>query len=116
MLRCLGAELSSLFTSYIDGAYSSNVTVEAIYSTSVNLGVLNISFMLWEIKCRVYRAVWACISLCLLGVGFDPHLEVFISKNQPDLCSSLLGASIIGVLAEDDKFHVNCKEAILRDR
>lgn len=52
------------FTSYIDGAYSSNVTVEAVQSSSDNLGVLNISFMLWEIQCIVhYGHAYHCACL-----------------------------------------------------
>jgi len=65
----------------------------------------------------VYSALWACISLCLLGLGFDPHLRSSSRKISLILAANtLLGAFIIGVLAEDNKFHVNGKEAILRDK
>jgi len=70
--------------------------------------------MLWEI---VYSAVWACISRSLLGLGFDPHLRSSSRKISLILAAnSLVGASIVGILAEDDKSHINRKEAVLRDK
>jgi len=70
--------------------------------------------MLWEI---VYSAAWAFISLCSLGLGFDPHLRSSTRKiSLIFAANSLVGASVVGILAEDDKSHVNRKEAILRDK
>jgi hypothetical protein len=57
----------------------------------------------------VYRAVWECTSLCLLGLGFDLHLRSSSRKITLILAANFL-------LAEDDKFHVYLKRAILRDK